>query len=64
MNERFLHSTGKNICGGAWKDRSKVLTKSFNHKSDTLNIKVYSTLNEAATNESFGFNDIVITTCN
>jgi len=41
-----------------------VLTKSFDHKSDRITIKVYSNLNEAANNESFGFNDIVITTCN
>jgi len=40
-----------------------MLIKSFNHKSDTLTLKVYSTLNEAANNESFAFNDIVITTC-
>jgi len=62
IKEQFQHG-GEQICGIGNKDRSKTIKTSFAHTDNTLILKVTSTLNEAANNESFGFNDVVIKSC-
>ena len=63
IKEQFHYSKGKNICGTGYGDRMRKLKISFAHTDDLLILKVTSTLNEAANNESFGFNDVVIKSC-
>lgn len=53
------------MCGvGAYKDSYKYITKSFSHTSSNLKLRITSNLNEKGDNESFGFNDLIITACN
>ena len=63
FNERSHYSQGSNICGRGWKDRIKTLDKTINHTDSNLVLKVTSTLNQGATDESFGLSDIKIAYC-
>ena len=46
VKEQFYYAYGQQICGTGYKDRYKLIKTSFNHKSHTLKLKIYSTLNE------------------
>jgi len=59
-----LYNTGSKVCANAgWKDRTKFIRITFDHEDPILTLRFTSNLNEASTNESFGFNILDIIYC-
>ena len=59
-----MYNTGSKVCGNAgWKDRTKFIRITIDHVDPILILKFKSNLNEASTNESFGFNILDIIYC-
>jgi len=64
VKEKFLYNTGSKVCANAgWKDRTKFIRITIDHDEPNLTLRFTSNLNEASTNESFGFNILDIIYC-
>lgn len=61
-NENFQYSTGtSNVCGSGWNDQYFDVHLDIGHVSDSAHVYFAATINQGATDESWGFSDFVVT---
>ena len=58
--QSFSHSTGANVCGAGWGEREAVVSVDVPHTADLLVLRVTTTLDQGATDESWGVSDVAV----